>query len=138
LAIQKFCKTYQFTPKITKNLQQNQKQSSYSDTKALEIDREVEDLIKEGYTRAVGLLREHSEALESLTQALLEFETIDGEEVELLVKGSTLSDIRQRREELDKKLSTENKEREKEVVESKTPEPPSKISLSSDSSESPA
>jgi len=123
---------------VFQGMQQNQNSNNYSDTKALEIDREVENLIKEGYTRAVGVLREHSVALEGLTQALLEFETIDGEEVDLIVKGAKLEDIRARREEFEQKLLSENEKQQEEVSSKVVPEMPSKVKLSSDTSESPA
>jgi cell division protease FtsH len=123
---------------VFQGLQQNQNTNNYSDTKALEIDREVEDIIKEGYTRAVGVLRENKDALERLTQALLEFETIDGAEVELLVKGASLEDIKSRREDNEQLLLSEHEKKKEEVSEAAVPEVPSKIKLSSDPSESPA
>jgi cell division protease FtsH len=41
----------------------------------------------------MDILVKHKDSLESITQALLEFETIDGSEVEMLVKGAALSEI---------------------------------------------
>lgn len=70
------------------------KARDYSDAKAEEIDKEVFDLIDTGYKTAVKILTDHREALEKLTAALLEFETIDGVEVEMLVNGAALSEIR--------------------------------------------
>lgn len=66
----------------------------YSDAKAEEIDKEVFSLIDSGYKVAIKILTDHKDALERLAQALLEFETIDGVEVDMLVNGAALSELR--------------------------------------------
>jgi cell division protease FtsH len=66
----------------------------YSDSKAQEIDQEVYLLVDQGYKVAKQILNDKRDALERLAQALLEFETIDASEVELLVNGAALSEIR--------------------------------------------
>lgn len=70
-----------------------QKTREYSESKAQEIDAEISRIINEGYTKAMDILVKHKDALERLTQALLEFETIDGNEVDMLVKGTAVSEI---------------------------------------------
>lgn len=70
-----------------------QKSKNYSDTKALQIDTEVTKFIDEGYALAKQILTTHRDALERLTEALLEFETIDAAEVEMLVNGTAVSEI---------------------------------------------
>ncbi len=69
------------------------KSKDYSDAKAQEIDEEVTRIINEGYKKAVDILTTHKDALERLTAGLLEFETIDSVEVEMLVNGAQLSEI---------------------------------------------
>lgn len=69
----------------------------YSEAKAEEIDREVHSIIDQGHKLAVKLLTDHRDALERLAQALLEYETIDGNEVEMLVNGAAVSEIRKLR-----------------------------------------
>jgi cell division protease FtsH len=66
----------------------------YSDARAEEIDREIFALIDGGYKTAMKILVDDREALERLAQALLEFETIDSNEVEMLVNGAALSEVR--------------------------------------------
>jgi cell division protease FtsH len=68
-----------------------------SDSKAEEIDREVFNLIDGGYKLAVKVLTDNREALDRLAQALLELETIDSTEVEMLVNGAALTEIRKAR-----------------------------------------
>ncbi len=93
---------------VFQGLQQQGSQVTYSDTKALQIDEEVDSIIKTAHETAVKILKDHSEKLEIITQALLQFETIDGAEVSILVKGGTLEDIEKRRDESEQKLSSEN------------------------------
>ncbi len=72
---------------------QGSKSKDYSESKAEEIDAEVSKIINTGYKRAMDILVEHKDKLEALTMALIEFETIDSVEVEMLVQGAALSEI---------------------------------------------
>jgi cell division protease FtsH len=74
-------------------LQYGQTTKEYSDSKAEEIDAEVFKIIEEGFKLARTILVDHRDALERLAQALLEYETIDGTEVEMLVNGAAVSEI---------------------------------------------
>ncbi|MFN8945370.1 MAG: ATP-dependent zinc metalloprotease FtsH [Pseudobdellovibrionaceae bacterium] len=65
----------------------------YSDSKAMEIDTEVAKFITDGYATAKQVLTENRDALERLALALLEYETIDGSEVEMLVNGAHVAEI---------------------------------------------
>jgi cell division protease FtsH len=65
----------------------------YSDSKAEEIDGEVFKIVTEGYELAKKILTENKNILENLTAALLEFETIDAHEVEIIFKGAALEEI---------------------------------------------
>jgi cell division protease FtsH len=65
----------------------------YSDAKAEEIDKEVFGIIDQGYKVAIKILQDHKDALERLAQALLEYETIDAIEVEMLVNGAAVSEV---------------------------------------------
>lgn len=79
-------------------MQYGQKSRNYSDSKAQQIDAEVTKFIDEGYELAKKILTTHRDALERLTQALLEYETIDGNEVEMLVNGAAVSEIQKVRQ----------------------------------------
>jgi cell division protease FtsH len=76
---------------------QTNKTREYSESKAEEIDAEVNQIIDHGYKTAKRILTEHRDALERLTQALLEYESIDGVEVDMLVNGTAVSEIRKYR-----------------------------------------
>ena len=61
---------------------------SYSEETAQLIDEEVRDLIDGAYERAKSLLIEHRDALTRISEALLEYETLDGKQTtDLLYKG---------------------------------------------------
>jgi cell division protease FtsH len=60
----------------------------YSEMTAEEIDREVRQLIDAAYERAKSLVKEHKDQIELMTEMLLEFETLDAEDVEKIVKGT--------------------------------------------------
>lgn len=74
-------------------MQYGQTDRNYSDSKAQEIDAEVSEIIKGGYETALSILNQHRDALDRLALALLEYETIDGAEVEMLVNGAAVSEI---------------------------------------------
>ena len=88
-------------------MQQNSHARSYSEHKAEEIDREVYRIIQEGYNKSLAILRENEKVLHVMAQCLLEYETIEGEEVELIISGGTLEEIRSRRDEAAKHYDTE-------------------------------
>jgi cell division protease FtsH len=65
-------------------------QKHVSDATARLIDEEVRRLIDTGETRARAILTEHQRDLDTLAQALLEYETLSGDEVETLLKGGSI------------------------------------------------
>jgi len=69
------------------------KSKDYSEAKAQEIDAEISKIINTGYSVALKILTDQRDALERLTQALLEFETIDAAEVDMLIQGAAVSEI---------------------------------------------
>ena len=58
-----------------------------SDATAAMIDEEVRGLIDEAETKAFDILKTHRDDLEAITQALLEYETLSGQEVNAILKG---------------------------------------------------
>jgi cell division protease FtsH len=62
----------------------------YSEQTAQTIDREVRDIVERNYRRAREILSTKLHLLHDLAQALLEYETIDGEEVERIVQGQKI------------------------------------------------
>ena len=59
--------------------------SAMSDETAKKIDAEIRKLVEGGHGRATGLLKKHNKQLHLLANALLEFETLSGEEIKSLL-----------------------------------------------------
>ncbi|MFV1994126.1 MAG: ATP-dependent zinc metalloprotease FtsH, partial [Verrucomicrobiales bacterium] len=64
----------------------------YSEATAQEIDSEVKRLIDEAYGRATGLITKNRDKLDVIAEALLEFETLDGDQIaEIMEHGKLLT-----------------------------------------------
>ncbi len=61
-----------------------------SEDTARKIDREIRRIVEEGYGRARAILEEHRDRLHALAEALLEYETLTGEEIDRLMKGEPI------------------------------------------------
>jgi cell division protease FtsH len=64
---------------------------NYSEDTARQIDAEVRRIITESYDRARGLLVQNRPVLDRISDALFEFETLDAEDVDLLIQGGTIT-----------------------------------------------
>ncbi|MFZ9853939.1 MAG: ATP-dependent zinc metalloprotease FtsH [Limisphaerales bacterium] len=63
----------------------------YSEQTAEAIDTEVKRLVEDGYQTAKKLIDDHRDKLELIAKALLEHETLDGTQVEEIVKTGTFT-----------------------------------------------
>jgi cell division protease FtsH len=95
-------------------LNSSQPTREYSEQTGQEIDSEVRRLVKEGHERAVQILKDNLDVLHNLSLALLEKETLDGVEVEMIMTGKTLADIDKERELRAQTLVDQNKKQEEE------------------------
>jgi cell division protease FtsH len=59
----------------------------YSEDTAIRIDQEVKRIVHEGYDRAFNILESNRDSLVRLAEALLEYETLDSDEIEQIIKG---------------------------------------------------
>lgn len=62
----------------------------YSEETARAIDTEVKRIVMEGYASAHRVLESNLESLKRIAEALLEYETIDGEDIQLLLAGGEI------------------------------------------------
>ncbi|MDB4968358.1 MAG: ATP-dependent metalloprotease FtsH [Myxococcales bacterium] len=65
-------------------------QAAYSEDTARCIDAEVKRIVMEGYERANKALRDNVENLKRVAEALLEFETIDGADIDTVLNGGRI------------------------------------------------
>ena len=61
-----------------------------SEETAQRIDQEIRRIVINQYERAVQILTQNRVSLEKISDALLEYETIDGEDIEVLLKGGKI------------------------------------------------
>jgi len=66
----------------------------FSEETARQIDLEVRRLIDEAYQSAHGIVETNADAMHRIAAALLERETIDAEEVKMLIDGKELPPLR--------------------------------------------
>jgi cell division protease FtsH len=66
------------------------RQKNMSNETAQAIDSEIRRIVEQGYGRAKSLLEEHRGQLETLAKALLEYETLSGDEIKTLMAGGTI------------------------------------------------
>ncbi len=63
----------------------------YSEQTAIEIDREIRTIVQGQYDRAKQLLVENRPKLDLLSETLLEYEALDGKEVDMLLNGEAIN-----------------------------------------------
>ena len=66
---------------------ENREYSQYSTKTRETIEEEVRKMIDEAYKRAMTILKTHRVELDRLANALLEYETLSREEIEVVIKG---------------------------------------------------
>src|SRR5881392_1303023 len=66
------------------------RQRLMSNETAQAIDKEIRKVVEDGYERAKHVLTENQQQLEALAQALLEYETLSGDEIKKVIAGETI------------------------------------------------
>ena len=61
-----------------------------ADKTALQVDMEISKLINNAYKRTQNLLHTYRKELDTLAKGLIEYETLSGEEVKLLLSGKKI------------------------------------------------
>jgi len=65
-------------------------EKEYSERTAEAIDSELKKVTDEAYTKATELIEANKERLENIAKALLKYETLDSDEVQLILDGGVL------------------------------------------------
>ena len=65
-------------------------QKNMSDATASTIDSEIRSIVDGAYADATKILKKNADQLELLAQALLEYETLSGDEITTLIEGGTI------------------------------------------------
>ncbi len=80
----------------------------YSESTAQDIDREVKGLIMDAYEETKKMVQDNMDALNRLSEALLDRETLDGEEVEEMITGKKPEKKRAKKRPKEKKSEEES------------------------------
>ncbi|XDZ66246.1 ATP-dependent zinc metalloprotease FtsH [Alphaproteobacteria bacterium LSUCC0684] len=65
-------------------------QKNMSDATASAIDSEIRSIVDNSYQDATKILKKHADQLEMLAKALLEYETLSGDEIKTIIEGGTI------------------------------------------------
>ncbi len=68
-------------------------QRDYSEQTAIDIDAEVRRIVTTGYELARKLVADNIDKLKALAEALLEYESLDAEQVDLVIRGDKLPPV---------------------------------------------
>jgi len=102
-----------------------QKETKYSEDTAKEIDAEVKDILNRAHKRAYDIIQDSREEVELLTQMLMEFETLDAEDVKKILDKTW--NIEEKRAKL--RLQEELYKKESPAPSPVTPPPPPPIPI---------
>jgi cell division protease FtsH len=69
---------------------------THSDETARLIDAEIRRFIDEAYAKARDIITKNREKLEAIAESLLKYETITGEEVQMLLRGEKIDELKER------------------------------------------
>ena len=100
---------------------QSVKGREYSEAKAKEVDQEVHRLISQAHKKSLSILKKHRLVLDVMAQALLRYETISGEEVDMIIKGCGPDDLEKHRQKHLAELEKERNENKKDMKDKKDP-----------------
>jgi len=84
----------------------------YSEDTAKLIDSEVKRIVQDAYDRAKLFLKDNMDVLHRISEALLDRETLTGEEVEQLMRGEELPPMKEKLAQEDKKMDLQKKEKD--------------------------
>jgi len=87
----------------------------HSEETARIIDKEVRRIVNEAYEKAIKILEENVDKLNQFSKVLLEREVLDGEELDMLMKGKELAPINIKALNAIKSMKFENSESEAKI-----------------------
>jgi len=104
----------------------------FSEETSKTIDREIKRFVDESYDSAKTLILEHKEQIDKIAKALLKYETLDADEVQILLDGKELTkptvaellDLEKLKSESETKVSSEEEPALEETQEEKSPPTP--------------
>ena len=86
-------------------------QKNFSSAVANEIDKEVRTIVETAHENAKNIIKEHRADVELIAEALLEHETLNGEEIDYLLKNRKMPEYRKSTPDYSKPVVEEKKEK---------------------------
>ncbi len=75
-----------------------------------QIDEEINSMLSDSYKRAMAILRSHRRELDLLAEALLNYETLDAEDVKAIIEGNTTNlTLKKKQEFKERKMAALNR-----------------------------
>eukprot|EP00923_Selenidium_pygospionis_P031030 GHVN01055113.1.p1 GENE.GHVN01055113.1~~GHVN01055113.1.p1 ORF type:complete len:820 (+),score=132.04 GHVN01055113.1:1622-4081(+) len=93
--------------------------SSYSEKTRAMVDEAVERLLNDAYQRAANILKKDRRVLDKLADALVQFETLDREEINLVITGQSFTAIEKLRSERAAKIKNNAEMRNRRTYDKK-------------------
>ncbi|MCA1809052.1 MAG: ATP-dependent zinc metalloprotease FtsH [Lentisphaerae bacterium] len=99
---------------MSDELGQVSRSQDFSEDTARKIDHEVNQLLREAFQRATDIINQHRDKLDLIAQQLLERETLDGQDVEDLIKHGRLvsTELLEKEQQEKEKQAKEQQEQE--------------------------
>ncbi len=72
---------------------------SHSEALTFEIDQEVKKMVDENYDAARKIVEEHKDKVELIARALMEFESLNRPDIDVLIEGGSIADLTRIRKE---------------------------------------
>ena len=88
------------------------KNRNHSEESAKDIDSEISSFVDQAYKVAQKILKEKADQLKIMAEALLKFETIDSEEVTMIIQGKNMKDLEKYRKDLFQKIQQERQDKQ--------------------------
>ena len=85
-------------------------QKNFSGAVANEIDKEVRNIVETAHENAKNIILQHKEDVELIAEALLEHETLNGEEIDYLLKNRQMPEYRKSTPDYSKPVAEEKKD----------------------------
>jgi cell division protease FtsH len=77
-------------PILFAEIEENNRSFIRSQDSAAKVDSEIKRIVNESHATATRILTENREQLENVAKALIEFETLTGEEINQIMRGEKL------------------------------------------------
>ena len=102
----------------------NKTQQDFSESTAVRVDAQIRSIIEDNYERAKEIVQTHRDQLDRIAEALLEYETLDGSEIDCILEGRSVDELRSSRKKRERHAQEEQANEAADPDTGKPAEPP--------------